>query len=117
MIDRERAAGSVGDRIRPGVADGLGPGGLRDAERVRIAHHHHRVVVGSRIGGIPEYLDDGQTGLLFAPDNHEEMARAVRFLLDDRAKCREMGRRAREWAVGQFSLDARLNDFLDLYRV
>jgi glycosyltransferase involved in cell wall biosynthesis len=73
-------------------------------------------VVASRIGGIPEYVADGQTGLLFAPESHEDLARAIRRLLDDRAECVAMGRRAREWAVQQFSPAARLDDFLDLYR-
>jgi glycosyltransferase involved in cell wall biosynthesis len=73
-------------------------------------------VVASRIGGIPEYVAEGRTGLLFPPENHEEMARAVHALIDDRDECRAMGRRAREWAVEQFSPAARLGDFLDLYR-
>ncbi len=73
-------------------------------------------VVASRIGGIPEYVADGRTGLLFTPGNEQELARAVRRLLDDRDECRAMSRRAREWAVQQFSPAARLDDFLDLYR-
>src|SRR5205085_2195046 len=74
-------------------------------------------VVASRIGGIPEYVAEGRTGLLFAAEKHEEMARAVRVLIDDRGECRAMGRRAREWAVEQFSPAARLRDFLDVYRL
>jgi glycosyltransferase involved in cell wall biosynthesis len=74
-------------------------------------------VVAARIGGIPEYVADGRTGLLFAPEDHEDLARAVRRLLDDPAECREMGRRAREAAVEHFSPAARLDDFLDLYRM
>jgi glycosyltransferase involved in cell wall biosynthesis len=73
-------------------------------------------VVASRIGGIPEYVADGRTGLLFTPGNEQELARAVRRLVDDRDECRAMSRRAREWVVQQFSPAARLDDFLDLYR-
>jgi glycosyltransferase involved in cell wall biosynthesis len=72
-------------------------------------------VVAARIGGIPEYVADGRTGLLFPPEDHEALARSVLRLLDDRDECRAMGRRAREWAVEHFSPAARLEDFLDLY--
>jgi glycosyltransferase involved in cell wall biosynthesis len=74
-------------------------------------------VVASRIEGIPEYVAEGRTGLLFAPDKYEEMARAVRVFMADRDECRAMGQRAREWAVEHFSPAARLKDFLDLYRM
>ena len=53
-------------------------------------------VLASRIGGIPEYVMDGRTGVLFPPGDAEELAAAVRRLLDDPERFREMGREARE---------------------
>ena len=73
-------------------------------------------VLASRIGGIPEYVIDGRTGVLFAAGDHEELADAVRRLLDSPDRFRAMGREARELAVGQFSVAARLEDYLNLYR-
>ena len=52
--------------------------------------------VASRIGGIPELVDPGATGLLFEPRNAEQLADAMQQLHRDPQSCREMGRRARE---------------------
>ncbi len=40
-------------------------------------------VVASRVGGVPEIIDDGRNGLLVAPGDPEEIANAVKRLLDD----------------------------------
>ncbi len=73
-------------------------------------------VLASRIGGIPEYVMDGRTGLLFPPGDDAALAAAARGLMDDSERRREMGRAARELAVEQFSFAARIEDYLDLYR-
>jgi glycosyltransferase involved in cell wall biosynthesis len=74
-------------------------------------------VVASRIGGIPEYVEDGQTGLLFPPGDAQALADCLRRLAADPELCRRMGRQARDRAVERFSPHARLNAYLDLYRV
>jgi glycosyltransferase involved in cell wall biosynthesis len=73
-------------------------------------------VLASAVGGIPEYVADGQTGLLFPPGDHKALAACVRRLLDDPGLAAEMGRRARERAEAEFSPAARLDEYLDLYR-
>jgi glycosyltransferase involved in cell wall biosynthesis len=44
-----------------------------------------RPVVASAVGGIPEIVEDGRSGVLVAPDDPEALARAVSRLLDDAA--------------------------------
>lgn len=73
-------------------------------------------VIASRIGGIPEYVADGKTGLLFAPGDHHELANCVRRLSADPELRHDFGRAARAHAVAQFSQNARLDEWLDLYR-
>jgi glycosyltransferase involved in cell wall biosynthesis len=41
------------------------------------AYGHGVPVVASRIGGLPEMVRDGETGWLFAPDDHEDLARVL----------------------------------------
>lgn len=48
-------------------------------------------VVASRIGGIPEVVDDGVNGLLVEPGNPDELAAAIQHLLDRPALVAEMG--------------------------
>ncbi len=73
-------------------------------------------VLASRVGGIPEYVMDGRTGLLFPPGDDAALAEAARRLMDDPERRRAMGRAARDLAVERFSAAARLGDYLDLYR-
>ena len=72
-------------------------------------------VLASRVGGIPEYVRDGHTGVLFPAGDAEALTKAVRSLLDDPSRCREMGRAARAGRRAIFRA-ARLNDYLNLYR-
>jgi starch synthase len=63
-------------------------------------------VVASAIGGIPEVVSDGETGLLVPPDAPEPLAKALNSLLADPARAAAMGRRGRERAVAHFAWPA-----------
>jgi phosphatidylinositol alpha-1,6-mannosyltransferase len=61
--------------------------------------------VGSRTGGITEAVRDGETGLLVDPDNIEEVCRAVRTLLDNPERAREMGAAGRRAVETYYNWD------------
>jgi glycosyltransferase involved in cell wall biosynthesis len=52
-------------------------------------------VVGARIGGIPEQIAHGVTGLLFAPGDAAALAEQMQFLIDNREAAIAMGRAGR----------------------
>jgi glycosyltransferase involved in cell wall biosynthesis len=52
---------------------------------------HARPVVASAVGGIPEWLDDGQTGLLVPPSDVKALAGALVELLQDREQAHAFG--------------------------
>jgi starch synthase len=64
--------------------------------------------VASRVGGIPEVVDDGRTGLLVDVDDAFEagLTRALDTVLGDPEGARRMGEAGRERAVGEFGWDA-----------
>jgi starch synthase len=62
-------------------------------------------VVASRVGGIPEAVEDGQTGLLVPPCDPTALACAVNVLLRDPALAAAMGQRGRKRAA-QFGWSA-----------
>jgi glycosyltransferase involved in cell wall biosynthesis len=59
--------------------------------------------VASRVGGIPEIIDDGRTSLLVPPGEPRALADAVISLLRDPARRRELGRAARTRVEERFS--------------
>ena len=61
-------------------------------------------VVATRVGGIPEIVEDGVTGLLVPPRDPEALAGAILAMAGDPARRRAMGERARD-RVRDFSAD------------
>lgn len=62
-------------------------------------------VVGTRVGGIPEVVIPGETGLLVPPKDPHALARAVRELMEQPALRRKMGQQGREMVVEKYSLE------------
>lgn len=73
-------------------------------------------VVASRVGGIPEVIAHGESGLLVPPDDPGALAEAVSALLADPGKARAMGRRGRELIRERFSVDGMVQGNLAVYR-
>ena len=65
-------------------------------------------VVASAVGGIPEFLRDGETGLLVPPGDVEALADAFRRLADDPSLRATLGRNAREAALREHSLASQI---------
>jgi starch synthase len=63
-------------------------------------------VVASRVGGIPEVVADGETGLLVPPDDPSALASALNSLLGNPGRASAMGRAGRTRAVTEFSWQA-----------
>ena len=59
-------------------------------------------VIGSRVGGIPEVVADGQTGILVPPGDPAPLADAVNALVRDQPLAAAMGRAGRERAIAEF---------------
>jgi len=72
-------------------------------------------VVGSRTGGIPEVVADGETGLLVPPGEPEPLAVALNALLQDPGRAQAMGQAGRKRAVAEFGWPAIAAQTVDLY--
>jgi glycosyltransferase involved in cell wall biosynthesis len=60
-------------------------------------------VVASRVGGLREIVVDGETGLLFNPDDHNDLAEKIIALIEDNRRAAEMGLNGRARAERIFS--------------
>ncbi len=73
-------------------------------------------VIASRIGGIPEIVDDGVTGLLFEPGNAEDLAEKIQYLWDRPELCKKMGQAGREKALREYSPKKYYERLMDVYK-
>jgi glycosyltransferase involved in cell wall biosynthesis len=62
-------------------------------------------VVATRVGGVPDLIDVGRTGLLVEPGDSAELAEGLAALLADDAQRAAMATAARDRAVTHFALD------------
>ena len=72
-------------------------------------------VVASRVGGIPEVVDDGETGFLSDVGDVDKMAEDAGRLLSDRELRRQMGQAARESAVSRYRTDIIIPKYIEFY--
>lgn len=75
-----------------------------------------RPVVATRVGGIPEMIEDGVTGLLVPAGDPAALAGAILRPLQDRRLARRLGRAGRELVEGRFRVDRMLSDIGSIYR-
>src|SRR5205823_8186433 len=72
-------------------------------------------VVATRVGGNPEAVEDGVSGLLVAPRDAGGLARAIRRVLDDRELAERLGRAGRQRIVEHFANEAAIHQTERLY--
>jgi hypothetical protein len=71
-------------------------------------------VLASRVGGLPEIVEDGVNGLLTS-NEPEEVAQAMRRLLTDRMLASHLAARARVRIEKEFSVERMVNETLSVY--
>jgi glycosyltransferase involved in cell wall biosynthesis len=74
-----------------------------------------RPVVATRVGGVPDLIDDGVHGRLVEPQDPEAFAAAVAELLRDPERAREMGRRGQQRRREEFDIDVMVKRLEELY--
>jgi glycosyltransferase involved in cell wall biosynthesis len=72
-------------------------------------------VIATDVPNVPEAVVDGETGILVPPEDVRALAEAVRSLLGDPARRREMGRRGRRLALERFGVGAMASAYEALY--
>ena len=72
-------------------------------------------VIASRVGGLPEVVDDGETGFLSSVGDIDKMADDVVRLLNDAEFRRTMAKRARKSAISRYSTDLVIPQYIEFY--
>lgn len=80
------------------------------------AFGYGKPVIGARIGGIPEMIDDGVNGYLFEPGNSDDLRTKLEFFLGHSPeKIVEMGKAAREKVEKEYSAKAHYETLMQVY--
>lgn len=72
--------------------------------------------IGTRVGGIPEVIEEGHSGLLVPPESPEALATTIAELQKNSAKRDQMGQAARGRFESHFSMGHYLQRLLDIYK-
>jgi len=73
-------------------------------------------VVSTSVGGVPEVVKDGETGVLVPPQNVAALAEAINTLLSDDSLRRRLGENAKEYVQRNFSWRNCAQQYIDLYK-
>jgi glycosyltransferase involved in cell wall biosynthesis len=106
--DVPRLLASLDAFVLTSNAEGLGTS-IMDAMASRLP------VVATSVGGIPEVVADGVTGILIPPRQPAELSEAIYKLFADRAFARKLGQRGFEVVHEKFSAEAMAARIADLY--
>jgi glycosyltransferase involved in cell wall biosynthesis len=79
------------------------------------AMSHGLPVVCSRIGGLPEIVEEEKTGLLYEPGNVDELADRIRMLWQNPALCRKLGGAGRRKVREEYAAELLLDRLLGIY--
>lgn len=74
-------------------------------------------VIASRIGAIPEFVENGKTGITFEPGNINEMAASIKKLHLDNDLVIKMGKQCRNTAEKLFSAKTHYNNLISIYNL
>lgn len=92
----------------PSIREGIGST-LLDAMDAELP------IVSSNVGGLPELITDGETGLLVSPRDPEALADALRRLRDESGFARRLAVAGREKAL-TYTASAMADRYIDLYK-
>lgn len=72
-------------------------------------------VIGSRVGGIPELVQDGVTGCLVDAGDEDALAKSMRCLLESSQTRQRFGIEAQQWAKSYFSSEMYVQGYQQLF--
>jgi glycosyltransferase involved in cell wall biosynthesis len=73
-------------------------------------------VVATRVGGIPDLVDDGVNGFLLSPGKTRELAQALLKVLRDKKLARKLGKEGRKKTTERFSAESMVQSIDRIYR-
>jgi len=95
--------------ILPSLKEGL-PMALLEAQAAKVP------TIATRVGAIPNVIENGATGVLIPPKDSEAISRAIERILSDKKAASKMAERGFEMVRDNFSAESMANKYLSLYK-
>lgn len=73
-------------------------------------------VVATRVGGVPEIVRNGETGVLVPPKAPERLAEALLYLLRNPEEGKKLGERGKAVVVQEFNIETMAHKIAEVYR-
>ena len=74
-------------------------------------------VIGSRVGGIPELIEDGHRGFLVPPGDERGLAQKIGWVFENRDQAEAMGQAAQAFAAQRFSTARYLHGYREIFTI
>ena len=74
-------------------------------------------IIATKVGGIPEVIENGKEGILIPTEDPEALAQAVIKLLEGRKLRVKLGLNAYKKVKEKYSIEVYTNNILDLYKL
>jgi glycosyltransferase involved in cell wall biosynthesis len=94
--------------VHPALVEGFGIAVL-EAMAMR------KPVVATATGGLPEIVQDGETGIVVSPGDPDALAQSVSRLLQDSARCRRLGEAGRTRVATHFTVETMMDQLVSGY--
>ncbi len=77
---------------------------------------HGKPSIASRVGGIPEMIDDGENGYIFEAGQAEKLSELIKAMFSDKELSASMGEKAREKAFSRYNAEDYSNRIINIYK-
>ena len=72
-------------------------------------------VIGTNVGGIPEVVDDGKTGIIVPPGNIDALCEAIKYLIQNPGIRFQMGKNGRVKVLEKFTIEENVRKTEDVF--
>ena len=79
------------------------------------AMFHNSAVIASRVGGIPDIIDDGKDGLLISPKDSGELREAIEKLISDKDLAKKLGINGQKKVLEKYSVEENIKRLIRIY--
>jgi len=83
---------------------------------LQVAYTFGKPVIATKVGGLPEVVENGKSGLLVSPSSPDELADAILTLIRDTSLTKEMGSYAKHLSETRFSWDSIAREICSIYQ-